>query len=84
MMILISLGMISLSSCSTLEIAHDPIRLIDQKIPPLSTRIKSSDLSCLSDATFEELRKYIKAFKVRDESQHELAKRHNNNHKKDQ
>ena len=72
--------MIGLTSCKTLEIAHEPLNCIDRPLKPLSDRIKLEDLSSLSDETFDGLEAHIIAYQQRIKSQCNLIKKHNQNH----
>lgn len=83
MKILIIILSLLLSSCSTLEIAHDPLKCINQRIAPLSESLTYEEIEPLTDEAFGKIEKYIITYKKRIESQCELIKRHNNNHKKD-
>ena len=83
MKILIILISALLTSCSTIEIAHDPLRCLDRPLKSLSERIELSDLSSLSDKTFDGLEAHIIAYQQRIKSQCILINKHNKNHNKE-
>ena len=83
MKILIIILSLFLSSCSTLEIAHDPLNCINQRIALLHESMTFEERMTIPDPAFAKIEKYITKYKKRIESQCELIKRHNNNHKKD-
>lgn len=77
--------MIGLNGCKTLEIAHDPLRCIDRPIAPLVDKLDErqiTELTNLSDSTFNRLEAHIIAHQKRIESQCNLILKHNRNHEK--
>lgn len=83
MKILLIIASLTLVSCKTLEIAHEPLNCIDRPLKPLSDRIELESLASLSDETFDGLEAHIIAYQQRIKSQCELIKRHNNQHEGD-
>ena len=70
-----------LTGCSTIEIAHEPLKCIDRPIKSLSERVNTDELLSLSDKTFDGIEAHIIAHKERIKSQCELINRHNEEHK---
>lgn len=77
---MISLGLSALAACSTLEIAHDPLKCISRPLMKLSDRMTVDELNTMSDPVFNKLEAHILAHKERIRSQCELIGRHNKNH----
>ena len=78
---IVAVGVINLTSCSILELAHDPLNCIDRPIPLLKTTMSFEEIEPLTDATYKKLKNYIGTYKKRIKSQCELIKKHNENHK---
>lgn len=79
--IVIALGLIGLVGCSTLEIAHDPLKCINRPLTKLSERMSADELNSMSDEVFDKFEIHILEHKERINSQCELTKRHNEAHK---
>ena len=74
--LIITLSLI-LSSCSMLEMAHDPLNCINQRIALLHESMTYDERLTIPDPTFEKIEEYIITYKERVESQCELINRHN-------
>lgn len=78
--IVVYLGMIALVGCSSIEIAHDPLKCINRPLMKLTERMSMEEIDSMSDVVFDKVEAHIIAHKVRIKSQCKLINRHNKNH----
>ncbi len=78
---LVSLGMIGLASCKTIEIAHDPLECLPQPETSLSDRLTDDELNSFSEEVFEVLEIHIITYQERFKTQCDLINKHNQDHK---
>ena len=55
--ILILISLLLIQSCSTLEIAHDPLRCIDRPLKPLSERVEPQSLTLFDEDGFDDVKR---------------------------
>ena len=76
--------LIALTSCKTIEIAHDPLRCLTAPLPSLSDNVSLSDLDSLSDESFTAIETHIVTLRTRIDVQCDLINKHNVNHSKNE
>lgn len=76
-------GVIGLQSCSSLELAHNPLNCMLYPERTLGDRLSDEQLKSISDPVFDELEKHIISYQARIDSICESIKKHNELHGKE-
>ena len=78
---MVSLVVIGLTGCSTLELAHVDVRCIPLPTMTLGDRLTDEQLDSMSDEVFDAVEVQILTYKERLRSQCEINKKHDKLHR---